>query len=945
MLDPRGRGPAINNLTKLVLLLATALACSAQTLNLTSADSRCSPRGPQSIVLALIGGLRQDPNVALTCTFTNRETLPMDYGIPILAYGTGVWTLGAQTPATCSYRLFNVNDSTGAAVTTITPPATFYIQPLYRDVENCPAGTYTHVLPFTNGGQTVKMNAVQIINFRRAAPVYFNGYGVADSALGSFGWSQGAVGAASFSYDLNQQACANCNPGQNPVNLPPSPGSSFTDELGNTITVITPPGSAENAYSYFSHQNSEKAAMNLNDTYVMVSNQFGNYNIWDTNGNQLWPTLNTNFDFGDQGAYCWSSTSANDVYSIITDSNVSGFAFSGVKASNPGIFKKITLGAAPAYTVQTGSAESTGQWWVFPASLGYVLANTISHGDCDNANRMPVATIKQYATTVNVSGATVTATGGDAFDNHLLDQPVLGQTVTAVNSPTQLTLSAAPGDQTGTALFLTAMQNMCVVDLEAAGAGGPSYTPVCADVSTMPRPLINYTANPGMFLSNGVDAVSGMSYAYLGNQPYAVVGRYRPGIDTSLTITRSFLAQGDSYSDICDDGAANNTPAGNTLYRCLGGEHGDVFHTADGSQWLAVNHDGTSWSTFRFRDLANTPPTKVYEAGGYYSVTQFTNYVAGEAGGARLAPYWIISGDNDVLLPGATSQAVNTCTNTNPAVLQLAQTPDYTSGAAILVNGVQGNTACNGVHTAVAISGNNVTLEVNGNGVPVVDTGAVTQNVTFAGNNQPDADQAAMFRHLGIEAHRIGHLRSVLYPNDHIAASYWAQPRMSPCMDGTCAIFTTNFGLPENYQVAMVKFPNSGGALQANQFDATHAVTPAVTAHSVTFNYSTPDSGPAIVEIGLSRRLTDGTVAADPSGSCPTVLQAVLSLASTSVFTCNASQSWASSTPDSSYQVTIDSSQSNSRSDTFSGLEAGNAYYYRITANNKTLAYGTIVPQ
>lgn len=928
----------LNNATKLWFLLGTALICSAQTLSLTSADSRCSALAP----LRRIGVPDQTLNVALTCTFTNRETMAMDYGIPITASGSGTWTLGAQTPTTCSYRLFSVYDSTGAAITAVTPPATFYIQPLYADVENCRAGTYTHALPFTNGGSRVNLSVVQVIDFRRAAPVYFNGYGVADSALGAFGWSQGPVSAPFFSYNLNQQSCTNCNPGQNPVNLPPPPGSSFTDELGNRITVITPPGSPANSYSYFSHQNSEKAAMNLNDTYVMVSDQFGNYNIWDTNGNQLWPTLNTNYDFGGQGTYCWSSSSANDVYSIVTDPNVSGFAYSGVKASNPGIFKKITLGEAPAYTVQTGSGEPSGQWWEFPASLGYVLSNTISHGDCDNANRMPVATVKQYATTVNVSGTTVTATSGDAFDNHLLDQPVLGQTVTAVNSPTQLTLSGAPGDQTGVVLSLIAMQNMCVVDLEAAGADGAAYTPVCADLSTMPRPLINSTANPGMWLSNGVDLVSGMSYAYLGNVPYAVVGSYQPGVDTSLTLTRSFLAQGDSYSNICDDSAANNIPAGGSVDRCLSGEHGDVFHTADGSQWLAVNHDGASWSVYRLRDLANTPPTKVYEAGGYYSVTQFTNYVAGEAGGARLAPFWIISGDNDTLLPGATSQAVNTCTNSSPAVLQLAQTPDYANGASILVNGVQGNTACNGVHTAVAISGNNVTLEVNGNGAPAANTGAVTQNVTFAGNTQPDADQATMFRDLGIEAHRIGHLRSVLYPNDHIAGSFWAQPRMSPCMDGTCAIFTTNFGLPENYQVAMVTFPNSGGALETNQFDATHAVTTTVTANSATFNYSTPDSGPAILEIGQSPRLTDGTVAADPSGSCRTNNQAVLSLASGSVFMCDTSSGWVSSAPDSSYQANIDLNQSNPRSDTFTDLVAGRTYYYRIIANNETLAYGTI---
>jgi len=190
----------------------------------------------------------------------------------------------------------------------------------------------------------------------------------------------------------------------------------------------------------------------------------------------------------------------------------------------------------------------------------------------------------------------------------------------------------------------------------------------------------------------------------------------------------------------------------------------------------------------------------------------------------------------------------------------------------------------------------------------------------------------------------VGHLRSVLYPNDHVASNFWAQPRMAPCMDGSCAIFTTNFGLPENYQVAKVTFPNSGGALASNQFDAMHAVTPSITGTGVTFNYSTPDTGIAIVEIGQSQRLTDGTVPIDPSGACLTASWTLLSLASQSVFTCAANHNWTRSTPDPTYQATINSSGSNPRSDTFAGLQTNIPYYYRITANNKTLAYGTINP-
>lgn len=905
-----------------VFLLLGAVATPAQSLVFSTADSRCAipSRGDRAAQLAKIG---------LVCTFTDRETMPMDYGIAVNVSGSGTWTIGAQTPTTCSYRMIGIYDANGAAVQTITPPATVYLQPNYADVSSCPIGTYTHLTPLTSGATTVNLQLGQVIVARRAAPVYLNGFGVQDAALNTYGWSFGSIAPPFSSYDLNQQSCPKCNPGLNPPNLPPAPGSSFTDELGNVITVITPPN--------YAHQNSEKAAISLNNNYVLVTDAFGNYSIWGTGGTQLWATLNTNTDFGGQGTYCWSSTSNNDLYSVLTDGNF--------QSPQTGTFKKITLGSPPTYTVQTGANESTGVWWVMPASLGRVLNQTISHGDCDNANRMPVGTVKEFQTTVNVSGNTVTATSGDSFDNHLLDQTVLGQTVASVDSPTQLTLSGAPGDQQGTVLKLTVMWNICVVDLEAAGAQGAAYTPVCADLSTMPRPLVNYTANPGIWLSNGVDPVSGMSYAYLGNQPYAVVGSYRPGVDTSLTLTRSFLAQGDPYSNVCDDAAATNNPRSSSQFRCLTVEHGDVFHTGDGTQWLVVSHDGISWAIYRFRDLASSPPTKVYEAGGYYSVSQFTNYVAGEAGGARLAPYWIISTDSAALGQGVSSQAVNTCTNTSPAVLQLAQTPNYAAGAAILVNGVQGNTACNGVHTAVSVSGNNVTLDVNGSGNPVPNTGAVTLNVPFSGNSLPDADQAFMFRDLGAEAHRVGHLRSVLYPNDHVAGNFWAQPRMSPCMDGTCAIFSTNFGLPESYQVAMVTFPHAGGALTSNQFDSSHAVTTSVTPTTVTFTFATPDTGPAIVEIGQTSRFTDGTVGADPTGPCTTALESVLSLASSSVFTCSRDRQWVAFSADNSYQVLIDQNQSASRSDTFSNLASGTTYHYRIIANNAEVAYGTFTPQ
>ena len=152
-------------------------------------------------------------------------------------------------------------------------------------------------------------------------------------------------------------------------------------------------------------------------------------------------------------------------------------------------------------------------------------------------------------------------------------------------------------------------------------------------------------------------------------------------------------------------------------------------------------------------------------------------------------------------------------------------------------------------------------------------------------------------------SHRYTHSRSVAFSRDWNVTGFWGVPRTALFPDAAGMMFTTTFGIPDNLQVAYVKFPTMGGALRSSQFDQKHAVTSvSATSSSATLSYSSPDEGDVVLEIGPTRAFDMG----DPE-----------------------------------YRTVVDRSRANPRTTTFSGLKPGKTYYYRAIANHKWLAYGS----
>ena len=147
--------------------------------------------------------------------------------------------------------------------------------------------------------------------------------------------------------------------------------------------------------------------------------------------------------------------------------------------------------------------------------------------------------------------------------------------------------------------------------------------------------------------------------------------------------------------------------------------------------------------------------------------------------------------------------------------------------------------------------------------------------------------------------------------NDRCTSSYYSVTRASLSMDASRITYTTNNGIPGcSEQIVSVATGVSGIGMTTNMFDQTHSVTSVdVTAGTASLRYSTPDTGDAIIEIGQTLRFVDvpGT----------------------------------GSSTDSTFQRVTDTSGTNPRTTTFSGLTAGVPYYYRIVANHKWMAWGS----
>lgn len=861
--------------------------------------------------LAWDAGAYQSPRATLSfspssATFTSRETMPAGFGVPIVIVGSGTWTEQADSPTTCGGTISNWSDGEGnnalTSIVATSTPTTYWVRPNLYQTSTCAKGEYVVTVPFTNGADTVNFTVNLNIVYRLAASVYFNGYGIADSSLTTYGWSQGTLPAGQFSYNLNKKDCPTCNPlGTSTMTAILTPGSTWIDDLGNTVTVLTPPS--------YSNYNAGKSVLNSDNSLAIASVANGIFAVFRATGQAVpdWPSLNDGVDFGSSGGFGWATNDPNVLYSIIG---------SGFKGANLGTFKELTLTTPGNYTMATGPGQTSGDLFVL-SGKGRYMNNGPARGDVNSLDWMSFATMADYQSVVNISSNIVTWVSGDQFDSKLLDQSFRDQygnsisaiLVSSVTSATSLVLDGPPGDLTGSTNTFVVPWYLCSVNFPDMKAQGTAYAPICGDFTAMARPRVNYYQG-GVFSSIGTDPVSGHMYTYYGNFPYDVVGYFTPGVSSSMTLVRGAIATNDYFGAVCDDSAARNEDPGrlDRTYRCNAGSHSFMGQMSDGSQWLLYGEDGLT--PYRLRDLAAGTHSLVYEAGGFFTQLQYGNYIDWGFGSARKAPYSIISSGRPAY---TTSYQVTNCTNASPAVLTLDSAPSFTTGTDnILINNVRGNTACNGIHDAVAISGNDVTLEVAGNGVYEAGYGALTANTTAAWDGN-ETDQTFVFRDLGIEAHRVGHTRSVQFSNDHFATNFWGVPRANLSMDGKCVVYATTWGIPENLQLMKSCIPTIGGiGMLPNMFDLTHSVTSvSVTPSSATFNYSTPDTGNVILDVCESYHLPDV-----PGGS----------------------------SPDPSCQTKSSTSGANPRTTQFTGLTEGQPYNYRIVANNQWLAYGTFTP-
>jgi hypothetical protein len=935
-----------------VFFLATGI-CAAQSLSFTCADAtdaRC------------VNGSTP------TITFTQSEGVIVDFGIQLNAMVSGTWTLGAIPqicPPSPAYGQPGVqvwNASTGAQITaSIAANTEIAVTPQNNGAYatfQCAPGTYRFQVPWTNGGATVNINVNVVIVLRHAAPIFFNGFGIPDYQMNTLhGATQQAITPPNgYTYDYNSIACTpSCDPRVTP---PVALGGSWTDEFGNTDTVV---GGGNGIACTV--QEAGKVPISLNNTYVICGDPSGGDHIYYADGTGLYCNI-TASGVGTGADYYWSPFADNVIY-FVGGNGVFG------SSSGAGVIYKITL-------TGSGGGCTSASSYDFSA-YGRYNGGSGGHVSGTRDGWIPFNTIKDYSMNVTISGTALTWVSGTAIDDDLVGQNLdasgggfyLGASVVSVNLGAHTAVLSATPSCTGACSisFKVPYQWGMMKDQ----GSGTAYTIIAGDVQTNPVQHINDqtlgNGGPGPFPSEDLDGnIWSAGAASDGTMAFSMY--FNPSTDTSQHFTTGPPFWGGIYNRTCNTNAASNVPV---LQQCDVGPHQATMMMSNGSGWQFVAgqpYGGRAQGGVQYRHVANLS-TSTDTLTPIFSANYSTELGPAEgtySGG--ITGEWNVSTTWNLLTGTPIGYAISGCTNATPTTCTLvatgatAGTLSAADSAALLASGarVSNISVCTGLNGVQAVSSaasgaSTITFSTAGCPGAFSGSGPATYGYIMADLETPgsvsiidytggDSDVIRVCRD-NVLCYKVGHTRS-LQITDALADTYYGIPRANISMDGTKVVFATNFGMPSQWRVVSTPLPfSAGGAgVTPNCLDRTHCVAASTTSASITLSVTTPTTGPAIFELGTSQRWTDTEVASDPSGACSTVREAVLSMASGDPFTCAGfnSYAWAAGDPDPNYQVQIVPAGAASKSVTFSGLSAGTTYYWRAIADFKTGAWGSAVP-
>lgn len=273
------------------------------------------------------------------------------------------------------------------------------------------------------------MNVVIVL--RHAAPIFFNGFGIPDYQMNTLhGATQDALTPPNgYTYDYNSIAC---NPSCDPRVTPPvTLGSSWTDEFGNTETVV-----AGGSGTPCTVQEAGKVPISLDDTYVICGDPAGGDHIYYANGTGLYCNI-TASGVGTGADYYWSPSADNVIYFVGGNGTFGS-------SSGAAVIYKITL---------TGSGGGCASAVTYDFSSYGRYNGGGGHVSGTRDGWIPFATLKDYSMTVTISGTSLTWVSGTPIDSDLVGQNLdaagggfyLGASVVSVNlAAGTAVLSAAP---------------------------------------------------------------------------------------------------------------------------------------------------------------------------------------------------------------------------------------------------------------------------------------------------------------------------------------------------------------------------------------------------------------------------------------------------------------------------------------------------------------------
>lgn len=906
---------------KILISIAFGLTCYGQSLVVSSADTRCTPNTGQVTGCNYTGVLGAPTN------------LPVDYGVKLTTSGSGTWTISNAATSCSAQPIFQMVNTSNAAITSFTAGATIYLYPNEYIVYGCSqtVQNYTETVVFTNGATTVSVSAVMLFSRKAAIGPFLNGFGIADSALGctKVQVNNAFWPAATYPY---YNSCPNpsINPtGGVPIATPANCNVS-TDDFGNSLKFIG---------TGFGVHNSQPSAFNSDATRLLLIQPTGGLDVVTiATCVKDWPLINVALQNGTK----WSSTNPNVLYHY-QDTFTAG-------TNNP--FRKTTL-------TTPGSITTIDLWT--PPTPCRVQTNGMSRADPTINNKIAYICVYDYTSNWTSSGAVITRTSGTNFDSHLLDQVFDGSTVLSVTNASTLTLRAPAINASGTYnLNGGVIGKICVADLVAMEVAGAGYTPICGDFDTV-TPIRPWFNSGSAFMAE--DTNDGYTYVYYGTYP-DVVGRFRTGIDTTITLMTGPSNPGYHLGPVC-----NPTP-GVIDSNCAQASHTYIFRDSDGVVWTFA--DGSLNKPFRMRDLW-TFPYKTWEAGG--GIANWIYLDTDEPGATRNAPYFTMSTNADIDLAWVIANAVNSgadilvtlaqpfglangqtvtiggmngyCPNGDFTVSSqtsttfkivgqqcaLAYPANYTylilngglntwkitnavtsganitvttnsgfpfaNGASVLIGAVAGCVELNGAQTISNVSSTGFTVVSKTCTAPYSGTnGAVTFNKPPLLNGLRQ-DDILIARDQWGEVRRVGHTRSFLFSGGNLEF-FNCFPKASASQNGKYIAWSACIQ-PDTMGVFVATLADvDGGPITPAQFDTTHTVTTAPTATTAVFTLPIPvAAGTAVVEIALNR----GFVSSDTGYQTAT---------KTSCTSCT---------------------------HTFTGLTTSTTYYWRVVAGSAAAPY------